>query len=499
MKNQYAISFSQLLEELTRWGLVQSHSPEKEVSITNISYNSKEVTPGTLFFCKGMAFRPEYLDQAVQAGACCYLAQTVYRQDLPYIQVTDIRKAMSVVCILFYNRPFEDIDVIGITGTKGKTSTSYFMDSILRQVVGRRCGLLSTVEIYTGETETEAHLTTPEAPDLERYFAETRDWGLRYLTMEVSSQAYKMERTLGVRFKVGVFLNIGLDHISPIEHENYEDYLSCKLKLMENCDIGVIYRGTKDFERVWETAQAHCKQVVTFGEDPRADVRLLDIRRENGVFVFSVEYQGKTETYTMDTPGRFNVENALAAITVGKLLGFAQEDIAAGIRHVTIPGRMNLFEKDGAVILVDYAHNELSFTRLYESLVMDYPGWPIKVLTGSPGGHAYRRRQEIGTLSGKYCSHIYLTEEDPQFEDVVDICREMATYIEPFGTSYEIIPDRTQAVEKAVAQVKPGEVLVIAGKSEEDYQKVRGQYVPYESDLAIVRRMLQQEKEPSHS
>ena len=490
MKNQYQITFPQLVTELQRWDLVQSHGPLQEVVISDITYNSKEVKPGTLFFCKGMAFRPEYLDQAVTSGACCYLSETVYRQDLPYIQVKDIRKAMSVTSILFYSRPFEDIQVIGITGTKGKTSTSYFMASILEQVLGRRSALLSTVEVYTGATAQEAHLTTPEAPELERYFAEARDWGLQYLTMEVSSQAYKMERTYGVHFKVGVFLNIGLDHISPIEHENYEDYLACKLQLMENCDIGVINRSTQDFDRVYETAKAHCQQVVTYGDHPQADVRLLEIQRQGGTFVFQVQYQGEVFTYHMDTPGRFNVENALVAITVAKLLHLPEETIAAGVAHVTIPGRMNLFQKDGAIILVDYAHNELSFTKLYESLTADYPGWPIKVLTGSPGGHAYRRRQEIGTLSGKYCSHIYLTEEDPQFEDVVDICKEMATYIEPYGTPYEIIPDRTEAVEKAIREVRPGEILVVAGKSEEDYQKRRGQYEHCESDLDIVKRML---------
>ena len=418
--------------------------------------------------------------------------------------VSDIRKAMSLVSIAFYQKAYRNFRVVGLTGTKGKTTTTYFMKNILdafcrrnpQLCAAQKSAVLSTVEMDTGIEHHEAHLTTPESPDLQRYFAQTRDSGLPFLTMEVSSQAYKLSRVYGMDFDIGMFLNIGEDHIGPLEHTDFEDYFSCKLQLMEHCRTAIINREMDHAQRVLEHARAHAQRVLTFGKLETADLDdddcwiLRDIQKEEQGFTFTTGHGLEQDSWRIRMAGRFNVENALAAILAAKALGVDDQSIREGLLQNEVQGRMNLFEKDGVTVLVDYAHNFLSFQKLYESLKADYPGQRIVVVVGCPGGKAQLRRRDIGTLSGQNADYLYLTAEDPQFEDVRSICEEIASFVKPYGTPYEIIEDRAQAVEKAITTAQKGDVIVLAAKGEEVYQKVRGEYVYYESDLAIAKRLL---------
>ena len=489
------ISFHTMVDTLEKEGLLADFNCPKELydhPFTHLSYNSQDITDDTFFICKGAAFKEQYLVDALGKGARAYMAQSKYEAvDAPFIQVTDIRKAMSLTSILFYGHAYESMKVVGLTGTKGKTTTTYFMKNILDRACGKRTAVLSTVEVYTGEEDHDAHLTTPESPDLQRYFAQTRNSQIPYLTMEVSSQAYKMDRVYGMEFDVGMFLNIGEDHIGPLEHTDFEDYLSCKLQLMKHCKTAVINRNTEHFDRVYEAAKSHAQNIILFGTDDSCDYWVSDIKKEEVGFTFLIHGKdGSCKQYAITMAGRFNVENALAAYCAAKALGIEEQFIEEGLVANSVRGRMNLFEKNGLTVIVDYAHNYLSFSKLYESLKADYPGRRIVVVVGCPGGKAYIRRRDIGTLSGKYADMIYLTEEDPQFENVTEICKDIASYIEPFHTPYEIIEDRTAAVEKSILQAQPGDVIILAAKGEEVYQKVRGEYVDYESDLAIARRCL---------
>lgn len=502
-----SITIKQVVELLKKDGTLTEYScPDElfEQPFTYLSYSSSDVQPNTFFICKGAAFKEQYLLDAAQKGAGAYLAEKCYTKDLPYILVNDIRKAMSLVAIAFYGEAYKAFRLVGLTGTKGKTTTTYFMKNILDTFCKKNpqlCGapksaVLSTVEVDTGIEHHEAHLTTPESPDLQRYFAQTRDSNIAFLTMEVSSQAYKLNRVYGVEYDVGMFLNIGEDHIGPLEHTDFEDYFSCKLQLMEHCKTAVINREMDYATRVLEHARAHAKRVITFGGLSGADLDdedcwvLRDIQKENVGFTFTTSHGMQHQTWRIHMAGRFNVENALAAIISAKALGVDDDSIREGLLKNEVQGRMNLFEKDGLTVLVDYAHNYLSFKKLYESLKADYPGRRIVVVVGCPGGKAYLRRRDIGTLSGQNADYVYLTAEDPQFEDVREICEEIASFLKPYGTPYEIIEDRAQAVEKAIRNAQPNDVIVLAAKGEEVYQKVKGEYVYYESDLAIAKRLL---------
>lgn len=503
-----SISIKQAVELLEQDGLLVGYDCPPQLlehRFSHLSYSSADVTPDTFFICKGAAFKEEYLRDAIAKGAGVYLAQSLYEGvDCPHILVSDIRKAMSLVSIAFYQKAYRNFRVVGLTGTKGKTTTTYFMKNILdafcrrnpQLCAAQKSAVLSTVEVDTGIEHHEAHLTTPESPDLQRYFAQTRDSGLPFLTMEVSSQAYKLSRVYGMDFDIGMFLNIGEDHIGPLEHTDFEDYFSCKLQLMEHCRTAIVNREMDHAQRVLEHARAHAQRVLTFGKLETADLDdddcwiLRDIQKEEQGFTFTTSHGLAQDSWRIRMAGRFNVENALAAILAAKALGVDDQSIREGLLQNEVQGRMNLFEKDGVTVLVDYAHNFLSFQKLYESLKADYPGQRIVVVVGCPGGKAQLRRRDIGTLSGQNADYLYLTAEDPQFEDVRSICEEIASFVKPYGTPYEIIEDRAQAVEKAITTAQEGDVIVLAAKGEEVYQKVRGEYVYYESDLAIAKRLL---------
>ena len=461
------------------------------VRIDNISYDSNNIPENTLFVCKGFTFKREYLVSAVEKGAVCYIACEDYGLSVPAIITDDTRKALAVVSSLYYGNPALELTLCGITGTKGKTTTTYFLKSILDAWRGKRTAVLSTVEMYTGDKSVEAHLTTPESLELHQRFSEAAANKTDYLTMEVSSQAYKLSRVFGVNFNVGIFLNIGLDHIGPLEHENYEDYFNCKLQLMKNCDTAIINRNSFDFEKIKAVASKNARRVIVFGYGADCDIYVENITKEKPGFSFDVCGDGLRSRFRIRMEGRFNIQNALAAIAAARVFGIPDDKIQDGIGNAQVKGRMNIFENKGVMVIVDYAHNYLSFSELFKSLREDYPGHKLTVVIGCPGGKAYIRRKDIGTLCGEFADYTVLTEEDPGFESVQDICREMATYIEPWNKPYDIIPDRTAAIENTIAAAGPGDIIILAGKGEELYQKENGKYVFYESDLAIAKRCVE--------
>ena len=495
------ITIRQVVDLLEGHGLLVGFScPEDRCDqpFTSLTFDSKQAVPGALFLCKGAAFKAQYLQEALDRGAGAYLSQQCYPVDpsVPYVLATDIRKAMSLVAIAFYHRPFEALTTVGITGTKGKTTTTYFMKNILDAHAGCRTAVLSTIDVYTGVEEHDSHLTTPESADLQKYLSQARDSHIPYLTMEVSSQATKLDRVYGMTFDCGMFLNISEDHIGPTEHADFEEYFSCKLKFLTLCRTAILNRACDHFDRVLATARTHCSRVVTFGPEETRDPAdpdsygLSDIVKEEEGFSFTVRACGYEQRFAISMEGRFNCENALAALATARTLGVGDEAIAQGLLRNAVRGRMNVLRRDGITVVVDYAHNHFSFSRLYQSLKADYPGHRIVAVFGCPGDHATQRRKELGTLAGQNANYVYLTADDPCYCDPADICREIASFIEPYGTPYEIIPDRAQAVETAIRSAQPGDVIILAAKGEEVYQRIRGQYVPYESDIAIARRLL---------
>ena len=483
-----------LLEE--KVGIIKTavYSNKNDEIIADITYNSRECIKGSAFFVKGANFKSEYVLDAINRGASLVIAEKEYKTlDVGLIIVKDIRLAMVVVAEVFFGKAYEALTMIGLTGTKGKTTTATFIHNILNEFCKKRTALLSTVETYTGVRLEESHLSTPEAIELQRYIKEAKSSELRYLTMEVSSQAFKTNRILNMPFDVGIFLNISEDHISPAEHPNFTDYLNSKLEFIKNCNTVVINKEAGYFESVMYSAK-DAEKIITFGSDKskgKVDYYYTNLRKEEQYLVFDVVSDLRIDTYKTQMMGDFNAENATVAVIIGKLLGIPEEFIQKGIEKTVVSGRMNVFVIEDKTIIVDYAHNKISFERLFDAVKQDFPKANIYSVFGAPGGKAYIRRKDMSTVASKYCTKIYLTADDPQFERVLDICNELASFI---TCDYEIIEDRTNAIETAFKNMKSGDVLCLLAKGEDRYQQVKGKFEEYESDVGVAKRLTKDEE-----
>lgn len=478
------------IEEILKENNILVESNFKNNKILGLTYDSRKVEKDFLFFCKGVKFKEDYLNIAINNGANCYISENKYSDGINYFIVKDMRKAMAVISCKYYNYAFNEIETIAITGTKGKTTVAYYIKNIVDEYIKRKSAIISTVEIYTGKRSEDSHLTTPEAPILHELFNEVKESKLNYLTMEVTSQAYKTLRVDGVKFVHGLFLNVSEDHISDAEHCDFEDYLNCKLDLIRNSKDMILNKDMEFFEVAKNECEKNNILYATYGKNKNSDYIYYKEEKIKLGFKFIVENKAKKikEEFSIIMPGRFNIENAVAAIALSYELGFDTESIKKGLLKTTVMGRMNVFEKDGITVIVDYAHNNLSFTKLYESIKLDYKNRNIISLGGAPGGKAYKRREDFAKIVGEGSSHLVLTAEDPQFEQIEDICNEIISYL-PENCEYEIIQDRKKAVEETLQNAKAGDVIILLAKGEEEYQKVNGNFVYYESDLKIVKRL----------
>lgn len=471
--------------------------PEPERTVALVSCDSQNVVPGTLFICKGAHFKERYLQDAISKGAMAYLAAKPYENvAAPCIRVNDVRHAMAVLADYYYNHPSQKLNVVGITGTKGKSSTSYYLkyifDEFMAATGGQESGVLGSIDTYDGVERFESHLTTPEPLDLERHFANAVSAGLDYLTMEVSSQALKYDRVYGVEFAAACFLNIGYDHISPIEHPDFEDYFQSKLRIFEQAAVGCVNLDTERADEVLAAAQA-CRRVITFSQkDAAATVFADQIRKNGNDILFRVKTPRYLRKFRLTMPGLFNVENALAAIAVCEALGIPEQYIYVGLQKARVPGRMEVYSNadDKVIAIVDYAHNRLSFEKLFESTRAEYPGRRIVTVFGCPGKKALDRRRDLGEISGKYSDLVFLTEEDSGEEDTEEICRQIAVHVEAQGCQYSIQPDRGEAIRQAILSCEEPTVILITGKGAETRQKRGIEYIDCPSDVAYTQDYL---------
>lgn len=323
---------------LREHGLLTEAKIQPEDIVRYLSYNSRDIQPGTLFICKGAHFKPEYLQGAVDAGACCYISETKYDVDCAYILVNDIRAAMGYLVNLYFENVWEKLNLIGITGTKGKSTTAYFvkyiLDEYLKDNQKPQSAIISSIDTYDGVISKESHLTTPEPVDLHTHFKNAVDSNIDYLTMEVSSQALKYGRTAGVTFDVGCYLNIGDDHISAVEHPDFEDYFQSKLQLFRQTKTACVSMDTLRVEDVL-AAGKQAERMITFSmENPAADIYAYDIKKVGHDTSFTVRTPDFTGEFMLTIPGLFNVQNALAAIAICTALGIPQHYMYGILRQV---------------------------------------------------------------------------------------------------------------------------------------------------------------------
>lgn len=468
-----------------------------ENEVKGLTYDSREVAEDTLFICKGAAFKTEYLSSAVKSGAIGYISEQKMDQmpDVAYIIVKDIRLAMAPLADKFYNSAWKELKVIGIGGTKGKSTTAYYVKAIIDDYMAAagkpKCAILSSIDIYDGVTTLESHITTPEAVELHQHFRNALDSGMEYLVMEVSSQALKYHRVDQIRFAAGVFLNISEDHISPIEHEDFADYFHSKMQMFEQCDVAAVNLDADFSDRILEAAQ-HAENTVTFSQKEKADYFGYDIMKCESETNFKVRTETFDEDFQLTMPGLFNVENALGAIAAASILHIPVEYIRSGLRRAKSSGRMELYEsKDKEIIaIVDYAHNKLSFEKLFSSMREEYPQYAIVSLFGCPGKKAYLRRKDLGTIAGTYSKKVYLAAEDPGFEPVAEISQDIAQYVAQENCPYVMIEDRGEAIRTAIEEAEGKTLILVTGKGNETRQKYGSEYIDCLSDVEYVKMYL---------
>ena len=485
------------LDILNKDNLVVEHNISCELleeDILYLSCNSKKVEKKTLFVCKGLKYKSEYLEEAIAKGAICYICEEENKlsDEIPAIVVSDVRKSLALTAVLFNDYPANKLKMIGITGTKGKTTTAYYVKSIIdnyyKEIDGTDTAILSSVDTYDGVETKEAVMTNPESIDLQKHIRNAVNSKLKNLVMEVSSQGLKQKRVYGINYDVGAFLNIDLDHISDIEHLNFRDYFNAKLELFKQVKKAVVNLDTKHALEILENANK-ASEVLTFSiNDKNASVYAYEIKKTDDTTIsFRVKTEHFDEKMELSMPGLFNVENALAAIAITLLLDVPLKNIKEGLKVAKASGRMEYHATcDKRIIaIVDYAHNTLSFEKLYESILSEYPNRKIITVFGCPGGHAQNRRKDLGLLSGKYSDITYLTAEDPAMEEAQDISEEIATYVRENNGEYKIINDREEAI-KAAIQDNLDSVILITGKGNETYQKIGKEYVPILTDTDYV-------------
>lgn len=477
------MNLQKILTHLQENGLFTHFSEtEANIEISSIGCDSRFVEKRQLFFVKGANFKQEYLMQAEKKGAVCIVSQHPVQTKLPLIIVTDIRRAMPATAALFYGNPSAKYFLTGITGTKGKTTCAYMLKSIYSEQFGQnKSGLISTTEALCGTREIKKTGTTPEALELFGILNEFAESKINAACMEVSSQGLQYNRVDFVDFDTGIFLNLGTDHISPTEHKNFEEYKQAKKRLFSLCRNGIINIDDKYGEEFLQSAQ--CK-TYTVSIKKEADFYAKNIiLSKNGC---SFELDGnyiKNEIVELHIPGEFNIYNALCAIAAAWLSGCDIKKIRRGLLKTVVAGRMQIYEKNGVTVLVDYAHNELSFEAVFKHLKTFYPKSRIICLFACQGNKALDRRKELPKVVGRNADFAVITSDDPENEEPSAILGEVEEELKKTGIPYKKIEDREAAVAYAVSCANRGDVVFLAGKGQETTQKVQGKTIFYKGDL----------------
>lgn len=468
-----------------------------KIDILNLSFNSENILPGYVFVClKGSNFDGHnFYKDAIKNGAVCIVASKKLvdvPNDIPVILVKDTRKSLADISANFFKHPAKEIKVIGITGTKGKTSTSFMINSVLN-AAGFKSGIIGTLGIFLGSNFIKTNNTTPESYYVQKYLRRMVDNGFKYAVIEVSSIGIKTHRLDNVHFECAVFTNFSLDHIGKDEHKNKDEYLESKALLFSRCSSAFI---NLDDEKSGHVAKrCKCKDIRFFSINKKnSDLLASNIKlvRESDNFGVSFETSGLLELkVNLGILGKFNVYNALAAILVAHYLGVNRDNIIFGLKNVKIKGRMEVLPVPSSFkfkILIDYAHNSLSMENLLTTL-REYNPKRLVVVFGSGGNRPKIRRYQLGETSGRLADLSILTADNSRFENTSDIIKDIEVGIKKTNGKYIVILDRREAIKYAIFNAKKGDLIVLAGKGHEDYEEVKGIKRPF-SERNIVKRIL---------
>lgn len=484
-KKEDRMKLSQLLEQVN----YKVVSGTEDIEITELIYDTrKQIVAGTVFVCISGAVYDghNYVESAVKAGAVAIIAE--HEVEVPegvcLVICESTRLALACMSAAYFGHPAKKLVTIGITGTKGKTTTAYMIRNTL-ELAGYKTGLIGTVEAIIGEEHIKASNTTPESYVLQQYFRQMVDAGCKCVVMEVSSQGLMLHRVGGFVFDYGIFTNLSKDHIGANEHKDFDDYLHCKSLLFRQCKVGIVNFDDKHMERVLE---GHTCRLETYGMNEGADLRAVhvDLHSKEGELLVSYQTVGAMELdVTVGIPGRFTVYNSLTALAVCRHFNIPKEIIQKALRVVKVKGRVEPVEiSKRFTLMIDYAHNAMSLQSLLTTLAEYHPK-RIVCLFGCGGNRSKDRRFEMGEISSEYADMTVITSDNPRNEEPLDIMQDILTGVQRKNGAYVMIPDRKEAIRYCIQNARKGDVIVLAGKGHEDYQEIKGVKYPMDERVLI--------------
>lgn len=491
-------SLSKYIDALRDDGLLvecKIEPKKQQERVVHLTYDSRDVKEGTLFIAKGVAFKDEYLLDAMRDGAFAYVAERYIGSCADAIIVNDIRGAMATLSKLFNCNVQDKLTTFAITGTKGKTTTLYYLKAILDRNAEvnktRECAYSSSVEAYDGVAHERATNTTPESPEIWRHFFNATESGIDSFILEVSSQALKYKRVEGIEFSIGVFTNIENDHISEKEHPDFEDYFTSKLMLFDRCRVAVVNTDSRESDRVLAYIDNKIP-TVTYGTAPTATVRCTDSSSDADGSEFTVTTPIWSLRMKIGMPGEFNISNALAAIAMAYVVGIPPQIMAEAVVDAKAPGRMELFKSrdEQIYIFVDYAHNKPSFEKICRFARREYPERTLVMVFGAHGDKAKNRRREMGEVISEYCDYAVIAEQDPATESYLKIANEILEWTDTEKCHTELIEYRPDALRHAVFADIGKRIILMVGHGVQKHMAKEGGKVPYPSDVETAAAVL---------
>ena len=472
------------------------------LEISGVERNSKEVKEGYLFVAiKGFSVDGhQYVKSAIENGATavmieegCDFKSLEIPDDVTIIMAKNTREGLAIVSSNFYDNPSTKFKLIGVTGTKGKTTTTFMIKEIL-QKAGKKVGLIGTIATYIGDKKIQdSDRTTPESLDLQKMFKQMADDGVEVVVMEVSSQSLKLHRVDGCNFDFVVFTNFSEDHISQNEHPDMQDYFNSKLKLFKMCKTG--FTNADDLQGAKLPMLFPDSDIVTFGIDNFSKVTARDVTITNSYVDFRVKIQGKNERIRVGIPGRFSVYNSLAAICVVEKFGVSAEIIKEALLAVKVPGRSEMVENKLEIpVMIDYAHSPESLENILKA-VKSYTRGMVICVFGCGGDRDPGKRPIMGEISGKIADYTIITSDNPRTEDPQKIVDQIEEGIKKTKGKYEVVLDRTEAIKSALKRANFKDIVVLAGKGHEPYQEIKGVKYPYDERIIVKELALEVEKE----
>lgn len=470
-------------------------STEQEVS--SVAFDSRKVSEGSLFICirGAVVDGHSFVDDVVKKGAKTLVVEEEVSvpDDVTVVKVEDTRYAMAYISAAWFGNPAEKLKTIGITGTKGKTTTTYMVKSILENA-GYKVGLIGTIETIVGDKVTPASNTTPESYVVQQSFREMVDAGCDAVVMEVSSQGLMLHRTEGFVFDFGIFTNIEPDHIGPNEHTSFEHYLSCKAMLLKQCKVGIVNRDDSHFEKIIE---GHTCSLETYGFSPEADLRAEQPKlvSKPGYLGISYHVAGLMDfPVEIDIPGKFSIYNSLTAIAICRHFNVHQDDIVKALKTAKVKGRIEMIKvSDEFTLMIDYAHNAMALESLLTTL-REYNPHRLVCLFGCGGNRSRDRRFEMGEVSGKLADLTIITSDNPRNEEPQAIIDDIKTGISKTDGKYVEIIDRKEAIAYAIHHGEPGDIVILAGKGHEDYQEIKGKKYPMD-ERVLIAEILEEDRQ----